>query len=754
MNLFARRCARAFTAWSSIVVATFASVAAAQQPALSHGPLRGHADASSLHVWARAEAAGEFELALLPIDAGTDVPPPLRAIATAEHDFVLHWAASGLPPATNYRVRIRVGDTVVHDGQAPWSTGLPDTATTTTLAFGSCAHDKAFPEQPIWSRLLARGPQGLVLLGDTPYIDQASTAARRTRHREFFAFPPVRTALQAVPTWTTWDDHDFASNDVFGAAPGTTNARDVFVDYHAHASFGDGARGIWTSFRSGPVEVFLLDTRSCADDGPSPLAAGERTLLGQAQLQWLQRGLLQSTAPWKVLACGMVWNDGVRSGKKDCWGHWLPERDALFRWLGANRIAGVVLVGGDVHRSRVILHPTTAVCGYDLPELVTSPLAQNVIDSNAAATPGLVFDAGEAQSGLLLTAVGGGDDAVLRATFVAGDGREFHARTFRAAAMRRPDAADGYRRIAAALRVSFGPTLSLPPSNFDDADFGVGDSEVLRADWQAAVERSRAVLQELRALAGEPRCRFRAGDAEVGAPEFRRELHLPLATLQVLAIANALQRLAARDLDGLSASVESLLAMARHLQQEPGALAWSLAARGERAAATLQRRAAQALGADAGQRLRELVRTHVAARASLAAGVAALRQEAFVVADEALRAWALVGDTRAVALRKAAPAVRAAFTTTAVDLFTVLDGIGERATPAMRDGLRAWTAALQRRLAEQRPNFAVLAQPAASVPANAAEAIAVQLAASACPDLLRFVEDQTDVLLLLADVAR
>jgi hypothetical protein len=212
--------------------------------------------------------------------------------------------------------------------------------------------------------------------------------------------------------------------------------------------------------------------------------------------------------------------------------------------------------------------------------------------------------------------------------------------------------------------------------------------------------------------------------------------------------------MAERDVDGLAAAVRSLLAMARHLHQEPGSLAWSLAARGERAAATLQRRAAKALGADAGPRLRELVRAHHASRASLAAGVVALRQEAFAVADEALRQWAMGGDVRGVVVRQSAAAVRSAFATAATDLFAALDGIGTRATPAMRDGLRAWTRNAQERLAAQRATLASLAQTGAKVPAGAVEALAAQLALAACPELLRFVEDQADVLLLLADVAR
>lgn len=134
----------------------------------------------------------------------------------------------------------------------------------------------------------------------------------------------------------------------------------------------------------------------------------------------------------------MVWNGAVRPGKQDCWGNWLGERDALFRWLGAAHIGGVVLVGGDVHRSRVLRHPTRAFLGYDLLEFVTSLLAQRVLEANAAPSPELEFDAGEAHSCRFLTAVADrqGGTAV-RAVFQAGDGREFHRRESAAGVARR-----------------------------------------------------------------------------------------------------------------------------------------------------------------------------------------------------------------------------------------------------------------------------------------------------------------------------
>lgn len=353
----------------------------------------------------------------------------MAATATPQHDLTLHFELSGLTSGTAYDYWITSGKQLVHRvGDPPLQTAMADSASSATIAFGSCSSDVAFLEQPIWGRILARSPHALVLLGDTPYIDSSRTEDRRRRHREFLGFPPVAATLRAIPTWTTWDDHDYATNDRFGKTAGSDTARAVFVDYHAHAGYGEDNRGIYTKLRRGPIEIFVLDVRSFADTEDSLLAPGERSLLGKAQTRWLQRGLQSSTARFRVLACGMVWNGGVRPNKLDCWGNWLAERDALFAWLGKADISGIVLVSGDVHRSRVILHNSRELAGYDIPEFVTSPLAQNVIESNNAQVAGLAFDAGEPHSCLFLTATTMGDRSALRAVFQAGDGREFHSR--------------------------------------------------------------------------------------------------------------------------------------------------------------------------------------------------------------------------------------------------------------------------------------------------------------------------------------
>ena len=92
---------------------------------------------------------------------------------------------------------------------------------------------------------------------------------------------------------------------------------------------------------------------------------------------------------------------------------------------------GVVLVSGDVHRSRVLVHPTSARAGYDLVELVTSPLHARVHADAAVTGPEVVFDSGVPNAFLMLEARGVAGEHSLSARFVSASGTVFHERFIR-----------------------------------------------------------------------------------------------------------------------------------------------------------------------------------------------------------------------------------------------------------------------------------------------------------------------------------
>jgi alkaline phosphatase D len=130
----------------------------------------------------------------------------------------------------------------------------------------------------------------------------------------------------------------------------------------------------------------------------------ETSLLGKAQWEWLKKGLSESTAPFKVLACGLVWNGAVRLLKTDHWMTYEHERDALFSFLGTHRISGVLLVSGDIHRSRAFRYATSGIVGYDLTEIISSPLANTTMAVAKVPSPEVIADGADEHSFLLLTA--------------------------------------------------------------------------------------------------------------------------------------------------------------------------------------------------------------------------------------------------------------------------------------------------------------------------------------------------------------
>jgi alkaline phosphatase D len=309
-----------------------------------------------------------------------------------------------------------------------------------TLAFGSCASDLVFPEQPIWGRLPEAQPDAFFALGDTPYIDSTDPGTQRRRYREFFAMPQVAALRAAVPYYATWDDHDFGRNDTDGTLKDKHHSRDAFIEAlspprdgegtpelrpASNPSFGENGQGIYTKVSVGCVDIFLIDARWFAGTEPSFADPERKTLLGRQQWDWLRRELRASTASFKVLATGMIWYDAVRPNKRDYWGFYPHEREALMRFIAKEKVEGVVLVGGDIHRSRALRH-AAGRWGNPSPmvELITSPLAQNVIEAANAPDQALLWDVGVRQTAMLVDASCGEADPTLTARWIDHEGKE------------------------------------------------------------------------------------------------------------------------------------------------------------------------------------------------------------------------------------------------------------------------------------------------------------------------------------------
>ena len=384
------------------------------------GPMVGHVSTDSAILWYRPPTTGSFTLIARESDDAAELR--VEGSATAENDRCVTWKLDGLKPATRYQYSIHSDSKPLVAGKEYNFETAPEDGleTRVCLAFGSCAFSRPLP---LWTQIEKHGAQGLVLLGDTPYIDSRKLATARRKHREFLAVPQLAAAVRHLPVWGTWDDHDFGANDSDGRLKGKEHSRRAFVEYRANESFGELDQGIYTKFRYGPVEVFLLDTRWFARTEPSPVDPGKPTLLGRRQWEWLLAALKESTAPFKVIACGMIWDD-KKNSESDDWGTYTHERTALFDFLGKSRISGVVLIGGDIHCSRLLRYKTEKQVGYPLHQMIVSPIHDSTIPSLNVAHPDLIQGAAIPHVWLRLDVDSTKQPATLHAEWVQMNGRK------------------------------------------------------------------------------------------------------------------------------------------------------------------------------------------------------------------------------------------------------------------------------------------------------------------------------------------
>lgn len=93
-------------------------------------------------------------------------------------------------------------------------------------------------------------------------------------------------------------------------------------------------------------------------------------------MKWFQQQLSQSEATFKVLLSGSSWSN-LAAEKQNTWTAYPEEHKGLFSYIRENEIDGIVLLSGDDDEAEIKAIPMSREGGYDLYELVSSPLAQN-----------------------------------------------------------------------------------------------------------------------------------------------------------------------------------------------------------------------------------------------------------------------------------------------------------------------------------------------------------------------------------------
>lgn len=276
----------------------------------------------------------------------------------------------GLKPNTKYHYGIFASGYTTERGGFYFTTE-PDGPARFKVAVASCMNGSTLPSQPSWDIVheqLNTGEANIELLvGDNMYTSQNPPSRDHYwfKYFEQRAVPQFTNVFRAFPTFATWDDHDYGPNDEDGTFAQKDVAREVYAALYPHPPFaGDGInyKFTWAGDANavGGAEFFMMDDR-WGRDCPRTLPSGYvPKMYGATQFTWLKDSLLASKATFKVIANGSTLGS-------ECWG---TQKQALFDFITANKIGGVIFVTGDIHRSDVTQR--TPAGGYPLYELISS----------------------------------------------------------------------------------------------------------------------------------------------------------------------------------------------------------------------------------------------------------------------------------------------------------------------------------------------------------------------------------------------
>lgn len=379
----------------SLVAVLFLGLASIVQAAptlLPAGPMVGHVSDTSASVWFR-------------IKHGAKVTAEATQGATTHQ--ITHWedrgadcfviGFSGLLADTMTGVTL----TATRDGNKPETVSVsfrtypaPSETGTVRLAFGSCSKISQFPNGPIYNAIAKEAPHLMIFLGDNAYFIVADGSDRhfsttgpvgdwnfpdamRMRHLITRVHPDLQGMLRSVPSYGIWDDHDYGPNNADRTFDLKEEALRVFKQMWANPGWGTTQTpGIFSNFRCGPAEIFLLDDRyyKYSPDIHKDVTRDTGAIWGREQLAWLLDALKKSTASVKVIANGtqVLCQDGRGEGHyREAFG----EFQKLAQTLAAEKIGGVVFLSGDRHHSEAMQQAQPD--GTLIAEATSSPLQQD-----------------------------------------------------------------------------------------------------------------------------------------------------------------------------------------------------------------------------------------------------------------------------------------------------------------------------------------------------------------------------------------
>ena len=358
-------------------IAAFATAVHAS-PRLMQGPMMGNIEPTSATIWARVAGEADFSVRYSANSDFSDAKVTPAVHASAENDYCVEVTIEGLKSGSFYHYQALVDGqpldaTRERDGYPFLTAPSDDLKARFSIAFGAGAKTEMDGLQAIWLQVQNARPHAFFWLGDNESAENLAPAFQAEEYRKQRSVPFLQPLLRSIPQLATWD----------GAKAGADGkSLDVFRRYWANPAYGtEDNPGSYFKFSYGKVDFFFLDTYSYRQPGAH--------MLGDEQLAWLKSELAASKTAFKVLLSSSSWTD-IKDNSASTWTAFPQERANLFGFIKNSDIQGVVLVSGDNDQAEIKAIPMSDVGGYDLYELVSSPLARDPEQSSDEQDPSII----------------------------------------------------------------------------------------------------------------------------------------------------------------------------------------------------------------------------------------------------------------------------------------------------------------------------------------------------------------------------
>jgi alkaline phosphatase D len=400
---------------------------------ISHGPVVGAVSHNSARIYVRTFNAQPFELQL-DDDAAFGSPISIQDSTIGWRDSSNIINVHGLTAYTKYYYRLffqGVEDTT-HGYFKTFP--LPGTKGNYTMAVLSC---QEFGTYNAFNALYNLQPELVFHTGDWTYPDyqlpwdwRMNYATLQLSYKRRYTEPKMPKVIRTTVFDYVVDNHDgmyartnnsstyfyvdsLGIHNVIDFQPTPVGAFEnmmkAYDEYFPKYNLADSLNGMYHSYKYGNIEVFFVDVRNCGNAKDSTFRFNDstnlwefnpypgQTLLGQQQMAWLKNGLANSTADWKFIVSGVMFNrnyrkiidystalqnfqfnfgGGLSTGLKlghalsDNWAGYPAEQDSLLSFLKDNNIRDVIALTGHVHTNVMDNGKNSGI-----PELNTGPVA-------------------------------------------------------------------------------------------------------------------------------------------------------------------------------------------------------------------------------------------------------------------------------------------------------------------------------------------------------------------------------------------